>query len=364
MLTKFTVSNYRGFKEPTALDLSHPRDYSFNTEYVTNGVVTNALIIGPNASGKSNLLSALVDIRTNFFAPGNSFGPIDADEGFLNANSMLQEATFEYEFLFDGARVLYRYAKAADRGIKEEVLSLNDKIVFDYSVKDGLRDSNLGLIDAQSLNWTFSDEYSSALAYVSSNAPVQKNGVLDRLRSFTSGITRATHDGWNSPRVLDGYVREIIKKDKVLELEEFLNGFGINEKLMVREGADGSRSIYCKHTRPIPLALCISSGTRTLLSLFVFYRLRSRAMYLLDEFDAYCHFELAENLLRFFGSTPECQTICTTHNTSLTRNGVMRPDCIFKFGDDGSLRALSDRTDRELGFGSNVERLLRNGEFD
>ena len=109
----------------------------------------------------------------------------------------------------------------------------------------------------------------------------------------------------------------------------------------------------------------MSRGTRTLVSLFYRYRASSqRVLYLLDEFDANCHFGLADKLIRYFGSVGDCQTICTTHNTSLTRNNVMRPDCIFMFGTDGSLRALSERTSRELRFGNNVERLLRNGEYD
>ena len=87
-------------------------------------------------------------------------------------------------------------------------------------------------------------------------------------------------------------------------------------------------------------------------------------LYLLDDLDAHCHYELAERLLRYFADKPGRQTISTTHNTSLVRNDVMRPDCVFKFGGDGTLSALSERTTRELRFGNNVERLLRNGEFD
>jgi hypothetical protein len=84
---------------------------------------------------------------------------------------------------------------------------------------------------------------------------------------------------------------------------------------------------------------------------------------LLDEFDAHCHFGVAEKLIRYFGSVPNRQTISTTHITSLTRNDVMRPDCIFKIG-DGYLAPLSELTSRELRIGNNIERLLRAGEFD
>lgn len=130
------------------------------------------------------------------------------------------------------------------------------------------------------------------------------------------------------------------------------------------EDADGSKAVYCVHKRLVPFVECMSSGTRSLLSIFAAYEMNPQgSIFLLDEFDAYCHFEVAEKLVRYFGSVAGCQTISTTHNTSLTKNNVMRPDCIFKFGSDGSIKALSERTSRELRLGNNVERLLRNGEF-
>ncbi len=364
MLTKFTVSNYRGFKAPVTLDLSKPRDYTFNSTNITNGVITNVLVIGPNTSGKTNLLKAIADVRSNYY---QSAGTLDfgTDDCFVNADSSDGTATFEYEFMFDDTPVLYRYKKGADHQIRGESLRLDGMTVFDCDPTGKLVDSNLALVGAQNLNWTFSGGYASALAYVSSNTPVQADSVLGRLRFFTQSVTMAVHDGWGSSRTLLSYLEQIVAKELVGDLEEFLRDFGIDEKLVVLNDADGSRSIYCKHERPIPFVHCMSSGTRTLVSLFYIYRVLSRGtLYLLDEFDAYCHFELAERLIKYFGTEAGRQTISTTHNTSLTRNDVMRPDCIFMFGRDGSLCPLSERTSRELRYGNNVERLLRNGEFD
>lgn len=84
----------------------------------------------------------------------------------------------------------------------------------------------------------------------------------------------------------------------------------------------------------------------------------------LDEFDANCHFELAEELLRYFGESDSCQFVSATHNTSLLKNGIMRPDCIYSFTRMGELRQLSSLTDRELRVAHNIEKLHRNGEFD
>ena len=93
----------------------------------------------------------------------------------------------------------------------------------------------------------------------------------------------------------------------------------------------------------------------------------------IDEFDAYLHYEVAEQLVSYFGSVDECQTICSTHNTSLVKNQIMRPDCVFeikrqsaKEGDAAELliKSLANRTSREIRRINNVEHLLRNGEFE
>ena len=62
MLTKFAVTNYRGFKDRIELDLSDPNGYTFNTFAIKDGIVKDLMIYGPNGSGKSNLGFALFDI--------------------------------------------------------------------------------------------------------------------------------------------------------------------------------------------------------------------------------------------------------------------------------------------------------------
>ena len=365
MLTRFRVRNYRGFHETVTLDLGNPRDYAFNSEYVTDGVINNALVIGENASGKTNLIRAIADVSTNYYAPG--MGTVVAgDESFVNADGQEPFASFEYTFRLLGKTVVYAYTKGSDRRLRKERLVVDDSVVFDYDAESGrLLDSDLDAVGAEDLNWVFSSDYSSALAYLSSNAPVKRGDLLDELRASTTQIYTVVQDGLGSSRTVSRCLADIIRKDRVKELEKFLRDFGIDERLRVHEDADGSRAIYCEHVRPIPFAECMSSGTRTLALLFYVYEMGDQGrLFLLDEFDAYCHFEVAERLVRYFGTASRRQTISTTHNTSLTRNGVMRPDCIFKFDDRGTLAPLSERTARELRMGNNIERLLRNGEFD
>lgn len=367
MLARFSVSNYRNFHREVTLDLERHRDYSFNSGFVTDGVVSNAIVIGANATGKTNLLKAISDISMNYY-PSRFLNAIgDRDSVFINADSAEPIAHFGYEYHLAGHSVLYTYDKDSDMRLGRETLKIDDELIFDYCNPEGrLLDSNLKLIGAESLNWEFTGDYASAIAYLTSNAAIERGGVLSEFRRASSQIVTLLHEGSSAAVVSARWLKEVIRDNRVVELEHFLSHFGISEHLVVHEDADGSKSLYCKHeTRDIPFIQCMSSGTRTLLAIFYAYELApSAALYLLDEFDAYCHYELAERLVSYFGSKRGCQTIVTTHNTSLTKNSVMRPDCVFMLGGDGRLASLAERTSRELRFGNNVEKLLRNGEFE
>jgi hypothetical protein len=65
MLKKFSVENFKGFKEKITLDIGTPSNYSFNSEIIENGCVTKGIIYGINSCGKSNLGLAIFDIITH-----------------------------------------------------------------------------------------------------------------------------------------------------------------------------------------------------------------------------------------------------------------------------------------------------------
>ena len=83
MLKKFSVKNYKNFKDSFILDFSNVNGYQFNTDCISNGLISKLMIYGRNATGKTNFGNALFDITTilnNFF-----WG---SEEGvFLNARS-------------------------------------------------------------------------------------------------------------------------------------------------------------------------------------------------------------------------------------------------------------------------------------
>ena len=65
MLQKFSVENFKGFKEKITLDIGSPNNYNFNSELIEKGCVTKGIIYGINSCGKSNLGLAIFDLITH-----------------------------------------------------------------------------------------------------------------------------------------------------------------------------------------------------------------------------------------------------------------------------------------------------------
>ena len=94
MLKRFTVDGYRNFSTRVSFNFAASRDYQFAENNVKNGTVKTALLIGRNASGKSNFGSALFDITLGF---PEAFDYSDQDDRlFLNADCGRGTAQFTY----------------------------------------------------------------------------------------------------------------------------------------------------------------------------------------------------------------------------------------------------------------------------
>ena len=110
-----------------------------------------------------------------------------------------------------------------------------------------------------------------------------------------------------------------------------------------------------------------SSGTLALLTLYrrLIFRVKEASLVYLDEFDAFYHYEMAQNVIQLLKKKyPRCQIIMTSHNTNLMTNRLMRPDCLFILSSSGTLTSLCNATLRELREGHNLEKMYISGEFE
>ena len=131
MLKKFSVKNFKNFKERITLDFSKVRDYEFNQHLIKNGLVNKMLIYGPNNSGKSNLGAAIMDITTHLT---DNYGTDNLMYVYyLNGDFVDEIVEFKYEFLFNDKNIVYSYKKDAQMKLLSEELKENDKLLFKYN---------------------------------------------------------------------------------------------------------------------------------------------------------------------------------------------------------------------------------------
>ena len=208
------------------------------------------------------------------------------------------------------------------------------------------------------------------IRWLINNMALKKDSILLKLSNYVRrmiAISAGSGIRARSGRMYNSFFERLEEREGLQDLEEFLNEMGIECQLVLRKLPDGQRELYFAHEKLVPFFETASSGT---LALFDIYRnlvipLRNASFIYLDEFDAFYHYEMAENVIRFFKKRyPKCQIIMTSHNTNLMTNRLMRPDCLFILSRFGTLTALCNATERELREGHNLEKMYISGEFE
>lgn len=372
MLIKFTVSNYKNFNKPICLDLTSTHDYRFGKECIKDSVISKAIVYGKNSSGKSNLGYALFDI-VNVLTNKNIESMQINPASFLNADSDGKNARFEYVFEKDKKIISFIYEKSAPKTLAYEELKINEELIYSYNFinKEKCFD-NLSLINAENLNLEYLDDNLSILRYIASNTNQPEDSLVRFVMDYVS------HMLWFRSLQENGYIGYttgvediytwIVDNNLAKEFSAFLKEVaGVDKELEVLnvEGPVPSKMLIEKHKRSaLRFQDVASSGTRSLALFFYWsYRFNDVSFLFLDEFDAFYHFDLAKNIVRYLLKNETIQAIFTTHNSFLASNDLLRPDCYFVL-EHGELRSFADSTDRELREGHNLEKMLRSGEFD
>lgn len=381
MLKRFSLKNYRNFKDNICVDFENIAGYQFSKDCITNGVISKMLIYGRNATGKTNLGMAFGDIVIMLL------GNIQNIENgmFLNADSVEDAAIFSYSFQFDDKELIYKYARLSNGELRDEELVIDGVSIFkcDFLHKDFDFD-NLKCIDAETAN---TDIYLQSLddgekadgiaeynlpflRWAISNVALKNDSLLISLFNYVKRMRMVISERvliLHQERMKNRFNEFLESSDKLQDLEDFLNAMGIKCKLVLKKLPDGQRELYFEHEKLLPFYENASSGTLALVQLYqrVISKMWDASFIYLDEFDAFYHYEMAENVIKFLKRKyPLCQIIMTSHNTNLMTNRLMRPDCVFILSKAGVLTALCDATQRELREGHNLEKMYISGEFD
>ncbi len=367
MLTKFSVNNFKGFDKEIIFDLTKTGNYEFNTEAVKNNIVNIGMIYGFNGCGKSNLGLALFDLVSHL-----TDKKCDSSlyEPYLNLNSLeTQQATFNYEFIFDGIPVIYKYEKRDFGELLSEELCINGKraVYYDFSTHIG----NTSLAGAENLELSDKESLMSRVKYVGRSTILGKtceNRVFLSFMSFVENmllfysLNKNAYIGFKSGS--ESMTEGIIKAGKTKDFERFLKANNVNIILTEKE-SDGKTALMAHYKNTdISFYTIASTGTKALTLFYYWYISIEKASFVyMDEFDAFYHFELSENIVNSVKKLHGPQVIFTTHNTDLLSNYILRPDCYY-WMDEGKITDLSSLTEKELRKAHNLQKMFKAGAFN
>ena len=372
MLVRFTVENYKSFKEPITLDFQDRHDYRYNNQCIRNGLLSKVVIYGANSSGKSNFGFALFDI-VGLLTDKNTIPNQNDELTFINADSDSDVATFTYVFKKQNDYITYSYKKKNPKVITYEELYINDTKIFSYDFESKSFDLvNMGTIFADSLNFDYFENNFAILRYIANNTNQPESSYVKFIMNFVS------HMLWFRSLQENGYIglttggdslnQWIADNNLVKDFQMFLRdlaGMELNLDVYQIQQPAPIKLLVEKHkNKVLPFEQIASSGTRALELLFYWSKRFNEVSFLfMDEFDAFYHFDLAENVIKYIVNLDNVQTVFTTHNPKLASNEILRPDCYYTL-QNGKLTSFADSTERELREGHNLEKMLRNGEFN
>lgn len=368
MLKKFEIENFKGFENNIVFDLS-AREYAFNKNLVVNDVVNKAIVYGKNGVGKSSLGIAIFDIVSHLTDKERM--PVRYLINYLNLNSDKPYAIFKYTFQFDEDIVVYEYAKRDPNNLIYEKLIIDEKVVIDYNFFD----TNVRYLDQSivgELNIELIDNKLSVLKYIYRNTPTNTSIPLTKMMQFVDNMLwyRSLSEG----NMYCGFsvgastlVDKLYESGKVKDFERFLqdNGLNYNLKFIPVNGTHELVASYDGGKKMVPFVSLASTGT---MALFLFYfwsisAFEKISFLFIDEFDAFFHYESAENIVLQLNKAKSFQTVLTSHNTYLMQNRLTRPDCCYIMTNE-RITNLFDSTDKEIREAHNLEKMYINGVFN
>lgn len=367
MLKRFEVENYKGFNSKMVWDLSQTKTYSFCKPLTKNRLSKNSIVYGNNASGKTSLCFALVDITTHLLDVEKDLTPPHMFT-YIGNNSTI--ATFRYDFLFGKKTVSYVYSKNNMREMQFESLSINGSEVIRHDFNDE-SGNFIRISGAENLRTKGLPKFLSVIKYIYNNTIQDGDSLICQLIDFVKGMLY-----FRSLREANLYIgyklggekldNIILRNNKLEDFNKFLRSMGLNYTLVPLSLSSGLTVIGARfdNAKAIQLTEIASSGTKTLMLFYCWLLEFDKLTFLIiDEFDAYYHHDVSTKILEIINGFDNMQSMVTTHNVTLLSTDVTRPDCAYIIDTTG-VRNLSSRTSKELRKNHNIEKLYREGAFN
>lgn len=410
VLIRFEVENFRSILGPVELSMvavDEERAEARAQPQIGVSLVSVAGVFGPNASGKSNVLAALIWLRTAIATSLRQWDEEIPIEPFAFGDAKKRDTSFALELAIDGIRfeylldvgrhivsyeALFHYPEGRRRRVFEREnneLTLQRGLGKLAGTRALLTDRSLALSIMRRFDEPLTSEFARQVTRITSMG-VPLNGILrPPMSSFGVQSTLSLFDMERAQELQlileegDEYMPEwMTTRDRALALLK-LADLGVADVEIEEEAVEpvrgGSRSrarsVQLIHqARDEKLAFNFhdeSAGTRTWFRLIgpVLTTLQRGGIVLFDELDSSLHPTLTSQLVRLFsspGANPRgAQLVFTTHDTNLL-NQLNRDEVwLTQKLDTGATRfgALSDFAGERVRRSSNIESGYLSGRF-
>lgn len=372
MLTKIVIENYKSFNERQIIDLTKTKSIILESTNCVDDCLKAALIVGPNASGKSTVIKSIVCLLDLLFRDNVSLTTFDSCL-FSGKNNI----HLEYEFNFEHDKIRYLFEFAKDQTIVRELLELNGEILLERNGLGGkiFIDNKPMIMDKLFSNKVLLLKRCYFTDLFNQVKPVIKMMEFLSNSIFLDAAKKQIYSYDNGPHLISSINDADIKKlnDTFSELNI---GF---EVLKSNESKVSNKSdIIIKYAEPIlffrrkdaDITLPIgmeSNGNQNLLNVMpsILHCLTHNSLLLIDEFSSGFHNMLEELLVKFFLShSTNSQLIFASHSTNLLDTKLLRPDQIytveFESGYGSLVHRFSEENPREA---QNIEKMYLSGKF-
>ncbi|WP_305785895.1 AAA family ATPase [Symbioplanes lichenis] len=405
MLVRFEVSNFRSIAAPVELSMvavDRDREQARDLPQLGESLLTLAAVYGPNASGKSNIVSALAWLRDAVHDSLRMWEDSVPLDPFAFGSGPSSPSGFVFEAAIDGVRFeyvleltqekidyegLFHYPEKKRRRIFERddlELKLQRGLGALSGVRELLTEQTLALSVARRFNEPLVSRFATELLTMQTFGLESQRGrsryprTLPRpgratMRWFEEAaeqpslLAESDVDGDKERalamlRLADLGIEDVLIDDERAAFPSLSENPSVRRLRLVHR-AGGSTAPLDYHAE--------SQGTRTWFDLIgpVLTALRQGSIVVFDELDASLHPTLSAELLRIFGSAvlnPRgAQLIFTTHDTSLLSHLNRDEVWLTEKHRDGSTRlgALAEFAGERVRRSQNLEKAYLHGRF-
>jgi predicted ATPase len=391
MIEEISFRNILSFKNETVLSFEATADKSIEASHVvemSNGtrLLRLALVLGANASGKSNLLYALEELH-NFwkFNPSNMDCKTGIEPFMLDRSTPDTPSEFNIKIWIEGIRYWYQL-RLTEKVVLFERLSFYKTtqpiMVFERMYEDGQSiirtNPTVQKIDSETLKILSLNCLPNMSVFAARGRVNMKFNHVDSFRKWIhDGVMPTVYPETDMTKFARGLLKD--NQDFKTYMLNFLNMADFNITGLNEHPDDGGlRKLGFEHTvenehgkEKYELNLRHqSNGTRRLLGIeaAVFDLCRNGSFLMIDEMDASLHPDIMEYILRqFLLESSQSQLLITTHYDGLLRtvNDLIRKDNIWFTEKDksGASQLYSLVEFKGLSKITHLDKAYRNGVF-